>query len=206
MEHDACATRAKFIEKSVSVRDMFSFARPAQTLTAMATYCCDFYGSNLWDLYGVRAEQCYRAWTTAVKLTWNMPRTTHTWMVDNLLSCNLASAREKIMANYVGFLNRLGRSASWEVRILSEVQARDAGSVTGRNIINLREEFERDPRELTSRGFRELYHGTGVPIGEEWVLDLLKEMIEERQERLEAGEEGDDFELLQSFIETIAEV
>ena len=127
-------------------------------------------------------------------------------MVDNLLSCNLASAREKIMANYVGFLNRLGRSASWEVRILSEVQARDAGSVTGRNIINLREEFKRDPRELTSRGFRELYHGTGVPIGEEWVLDLLKEMIEERQERLEAGEEGDDFELLQSFIETIAEV
>ena len=59
MEHDAWSTRAKFIDKSVSVRDMFSFARPSEMLTAISTYCCDFYGSNLWDLYGERAEHIW---------------------------------------------------------------------------------------------------------------------------------------------------
>ena len=33
MEHDAWCCRAKFIDKSTSIRDMFSFARPAEILT-----------------------------------------------------------------------------------------------------------------------------------------------------------------------------
>ena len=49
--------------------------------------------------------------SATAKLTWEMPRTTHTWVVENLLSCKLASARERMLANYVGFLNRLRSSA-----------------------------------------------------------------------------------------------
>ena len=45
MEHDTWSARAKFIDKSVSVREMFSFARPAEILSATVTYCCDFYGT-----------------------------------------------------------------------------------------------------------------------------------------------------------------
>jgi hypothetical protein len=205
MEHDTWTARAKFIDKSVSVRDMFSFARPAEVLSAMVTYCCDFYGSNLWDLYGDRAEQCYRAWSTAVKLTWEMPRTTHTWVVDNLLSCKLASARERILANYVGFLNRLRSSASWEVCVLSETQTRDAGSVTGRNTINIRQEFGRDPRGMTSGELKDLYRYGGVPEGEGWKLELLRDMLWDRQGMLDRGEEGEDAVLLQSYIEILAE-
>ena len=59
--------------------------------------------------------------------------------LEHLLSCNLASAREKILASYVGFLRRLGSSASWEVQVLSEVEFRDASSVTGKNIVNIKE-------------------------------------------------------------------
>ena len=36
----------------------------------------------------------------------------------------------------------------------------DAASVTGRNIFNIREEFNRDPKE-----FRHLYHGVGIHLG-----------------------------------------
>ena len=85
-----------------------------------------------------------------------MPRTTHTWVVDNLLSCKLASARERILANYVSFLNRLRSSASWEVHFLSETQTRDAGSVKGRNTINIRQEFGRDPRGMTLGELKDL--------------------------------------------------
>ena len=127
-------------------------------------------------------------------------------MVDNLLSCKLASARERILANYVGFLNRLSSSASWEVRILSEVQSRDAGSVTGRNTINLKEEFVRDPRGMTSRELKGLYKGAKIPDGEGWKLELLNDMLYDRQEMLDRGEEGAELDLLQSYIEILAEV
>ena len=205
MEHDTWTARAKFIDKSVSVRDMFGFARPAEVLSATVTYCCDFYGSNLWDLYGLRAEQCFRAWTTAVKLAWDMPRTTHTWLVDNLLSCKLASARERVLANYVGFINRLGNSASWEVRILSQTQTRDAGSATGRNIINIRQEFGQDPRGMTPGQMKDLFRYADVPGGEGWKLDLLRDMLWDRQAMLDRGEEGEELALLQSYIEILAE-
>ena len=87
-----------------------------------------------------------------------------------------------------------------------EVMSRDAGSVTGRNVLNMREEFNKDPREMTPRQLREVYRGAEVPPGEEWRLIQLREMLEERQERLEAGEEGEDIKLLQSFIDIHAEV
>ena len=143
-----------------------------------------------------------------MKLAWNinMPRTNHTWMVDNLLCCELPSARERIMAGFVGFLKRMRNSASWEVRIISDMVARDAGSVTGGNIISMRKEFKKDPREMTPKELRMMIKGAEVPSGQEWKMHLLEEMLEERQERLEAGEEGEDFKLLQSYIEILAEV
>ena len=61
-------------------------------------------------------------------------------VVDNLQSCALASARERILGDYVGFflfLRRLVNSASSDVRILFEVEVRDVGSVTIRNIYSL---------------------------------------------------------------------
>jgi hypothetical protein len=113
---------------------MFSFAKPAEILTVISLYSCDFYGLNLWNLFGDRASQVYRAYSTAVKLSWGLPRNTHTWLVTHLLGCGLPTARERILASYVGFLTRIQKSASWEVRVMAEIKKRDAGSVTGTNI------------------------------------------------------------------------
>ena len=70
-----------------------------------------------------------------------MPRKTQGWAVTNLLSCGQPSAREKILSGYVGFLARLRQSASWEVRILAEIECHDASSVTGTNIAEIKKEF-----------------------------------------------------------------
>ena len=110
------------------------------------------------------------------------------------------------MAGYVGFLNRMKTSASWEVQIISEVVSRDAGSVTGKNIINMRQEFKIDPRRMTSKELRMRYRGAEMPPGESWKLELLREMLEDRQKRLEDGEEGEDLKLLQFYIDMLVEI
>ena len=53
---------------------------------------------------------------------------------------------------------------------------------------------------------KEAYKRAEVPPGEEWRSILLREMLEERQERLEAGEEGEDLQLVQSYIEILSEI
>ena len=208
MEHAAWVTRAKFIEKSTGIRDMFHFARPEQILYSINLYCGDFYGSNLWSLYGQRAEQVYRAHNTAVKLSWGMPRETHTWAVTHLLRCGQPSAREKILSGYVGFLARLHKSACWEVRIMAEIELHDASSVTGENIGGIIKEFGADPRRITPHQMSVLYKENIVPMHpeEHWKLSMLEEMLWERQQRLEEGEEGTDIELLTSYCELLCTI
>ena len=86
---------------------------------------------------------------------------------------------------------------------MSELEGRDAGSVTGRNIIHMREEFGADPREIYSKTYRNYFLRANIPQGEEWKLDLVREMLEERQEILETGGNTD---CLNSFLEIISTI
>ena len=61
MEHGAWISRAKFIDKAVDIKEMFSFANPMQIVKAMDTYCNDWYGSCLWDLFGFQTKQWFNS-------------------------------------------------------------------------------------------------------------------------------------------------
>ena len=206
-EHAAWVARAKYIDRAASVQEMFSFAEPAEILAAVRVNCCDFYGSNLWNLFGVRAGQVYRSYNTTVKLAWDLPRSTHTWLVTHLLGYGLPSARETILSGFTGFLARLRRSASREVRIMAEVEVRDATGVTGRNVALFERELGSDPRSLTPSQTRDLVRAAVTPIHpeEEWKLELLRDMLEERGE-LKAEGKDKEVELLQSYCDILAEV
>ena len=81
----------------------------------------------------------------------------------------------------------------------------DAGSATGRNIINIRQEFGQDPRGMTPGQLNDLFRYADVKGGEGWKLEHLRDMLRYRQEMLERGEEGEKLSLLQSNIEILAE-
>ena len=133
MESDAKAKRMDFIEKSTDIREGFSFAHPVQVLTAVTTYTAHFYGAMVWNLYGEEAGKVFRTWDTAVKLAWGVPRSTHTYLVPHLLSSGLPSTRKRLLCQYLTFFKKLRHSTCKEVRVLSEIVARDAKSPTGHN-------------------------------------------------------------------------
>ena len=87
MEYDCKCKRAQFVDNSTKIRETFSFADKPQILHAIQVYCCDFYGSMLWELYGEDAPKFFRRWNTCTKLSSNLPRNTHVYFVDSLLSC-----------------------------------------------------------------------------------------------------------------------
>ena len=100
MEYDAMVKRASFISSSVEVRNTFKFASPVEVLSALKVYCSSFYGCMLWDLAGVGANQVFNSWSIAVKLAWDVPRATRTYLMQQVLSVGFTSARVDILGRY----------------------------------------------------------------------------------------------------------
>ena len=141
MDMDINIKRSMFITKSSEIRNTFHFAMPQQMLKAIEVYASHFSGSMLWDLYGNMAGQTYRSWNTCVKLVWGLPRSTHNYLVENLLSCQVASVRCNILSQYVGFVKKLENSRNSEIRLLCRVAASDIRSTLSKNCRNLSDEF-----------------------------------------------------------------
>ena len=200
MDMDIKMKRASFTKNSMDTREVFGFALPEQVLNAISVYSAHFYGSNLWDLYGNLAGQVYRSWSTSVKLVWDLPRNTHTYFVDNMLSESIPSVRKRILTQYVNFLQRLGKSVSKEVRLMSVIAGSDIRSVVGRNVANLKEEFNLDPWKDSSRLFKEGYNYHEVPEVDKWRLPLLKQLLGEKNEMKVCGE---DTEPISGLIESL---
>ena len=203
MNMDTTMKRGSFITNSTDIRSMFSFALPVQVLNAISVYSAHFYGSMLWDLYGDVAGQVYRSWNTCVKLVWNLPRSTHSYFVDNLLAEGFPSVRKKILSQYVSFLQRLRKSVSNEVRIMSYIAAADIRSTTGRNSHNLTQEFQIDPWTSSPGVLKSKYSFCEVPDVDSWRLPLLTTLLKQRYDLNACGEDTDTVDgLIESLCST----
>ena len=179
---------------------MFRFAEPGQVLSAVNVYTCHFYGAMLWDLFGEGAGQLYRSWNTCVKLAWDLPRSTHNYLVDNLLSGSLPSVRQKLLCQYIGFYQKLRSSASWEVRILANIVGSDAASVTGKNLCQFKSEFNLCPWTDSIGSFKKMYMGYQVPAEDMWRLPFLLKLINQRREMFICDEDSSSItELINSL-------
>ena len=125
MDYDAVIKRATFINQSVEIRETFKFASPVEILSALKVYCSSFYGCMLWDLSGEKASQVFNAWTTAVKLTWDVPCATRSYLVQQVLAPGLTSAKTDILARYGGFFRSLRKSPSVEVAVMANLAGND---------------------------------------------------------------------------------
>ena len=143
MKHDA--NRAIFIRESVEVRETFHFASPEEILSALKLYCSSFYGCMLWDLGGEGASQLYNAWSTAIKLAWDVPRATRTYLVQNVLASGITSAKVDILARYANFYRSLRKLPCQEVSVLANIVGRYRRSTTGSNLKLVEESLGLNP-------------------------------------------------------------
>ena len=88
----------------------------------------------LWNLNGDAASQVFKAWNTAIKLVWDCPRDTRTYLLQQVLSPGLDSARTDILVRYASFFRNLRKSTSKEVAMLSNLVSRDLSTSTGSNL------------------------------------------------------------------------
>ena len=170
MEHDMKCKRADFISKSTEIREMFAFAQPHQILQATRTYCCSMYGAMTWALFSDKARQVYNSWSTCVKLAWDLPRATHTYLVDNLLSGGLPSIKSSILARFCKFFQSVRVSCSLAVRVMANITCKDISSVTGSNLFYIEKQIKLDPGKDMLLKVKEalLNLRSSVPLEDAW--------------------------------------
>ena len=185
MEHDAKVKRAIFIDRSVEVRQTFNFASPVEVLHALKVYCNSFYGCMLWDLAGDGATQVYNSWSTAVKLTWSVPRATRTYLVQQVLSAGLTSAKVDILARYRNFFHSLRKSPCYEVAVMANIAGRDLKSTTGSNLRVVQDSSGLDPWECSSANLKLMLQQKEqvmVPSQDTWRVQYLCTLLAQMQE------------------------
>ena len=205
MDHDAVVKRAKFIDDSVEVRTMFSWASPPEILKALKTYCSSFYGCMLWDLAGEKAAQVYNSWNTAVKLTWNCPRQTKTFLVQQVLCNDMFSARTDILARYVSFFRSLRTSSNLEIRVLANLTSRDLQSTTGKNLRAVQRASGLDPWQATPAKMKSALHSmemVEVHPQDSWRSEYLCTLLRQHQEAVFMGMEESQEEI-QDLIDSL---
>ena len=184
MELDASIKRATFISKSVEIRELFKFASPVEVLQTMKVNCCSFYGCMLWDLSGSGAGQVYNAWSTAVKLSWSVPRATRSYLVQHVLSSGLTSVKVDILARYGNFFRTLRKSPCHEVAVMANLAGRDYRTTTGSNLKLLEESSGLNPWEYSSSRLKEELvkrEKVDIPDQDKWRVGYLATLLERRQ-------------------------
>ena len=146
----------------------------------------------LWDLYGDKSEQIFRSWSTNAKLVWKVPRSCHTYLVDNLLTAQFYTVKQQLRSRYVTFVRTLLSSISPEVCIVANMVARCARATTGNNLIRLEQETGLDPWVEPAWKVREAVPRVEVPPTEGWRLQYLRKLLDARRELDIEGENIDE--------------
>ena len=160
--------------QTVEVRQSFAFASSVEVLRDMQVYCTSYYG----DFNGYKAVQYFNSWTTLMKLTWDCPRATRTYLVQQVLACGHISAKTEVMARFTKFFQGLRSSPSREVATLANLLARDIRSSTGRNVRTISELTGKSPWSDTAASMRiKLAEAEAVVVADmdKWRIGYLGE-------------------------------
>ena len=183
MDQDCRIKRAKFIDKTVDLREQLPFAKPDQVMKAVQVYCCDGYGSMLWSLGSDTSEQYFKAWNTCVKLVHDVPRSTFTYLVEGYLAKDFVPLRNQILARYPAFFQSLLNCPSKEIRLLAHIVSRDPMSTTYRNLCLVREVSGLDPWDFSSQRIKMKLPVKTVPEDQRWRIGLLSNLKKMKEER-----------------------
>ena len=190
MDKDCHRARGKFISKSVQIRDQLGYADPLHKLKAVQVMCTDAYGCMLWDLASSSSEQFFKCWNTCVKLCYNVPRSTFTYLIEGYLAADVAPLRNQVLARYAGFYRGLLSSPSREIRAMTRIVSDDPRSSTCRNLRLLRQVTGlSQPHLLSNYRMKASLPVKSVPVKESWRLGLLTALLRVRVEKNSRAED-----------------
>ena len=178
MQIDMAQKRGKLIGKLNSLNQEFHYVEPEVFVKILNIYAASFYGSSLWDLYSKQCERIYAAWNVAIRICFNVDRSTHRYFIEELTD----SLHPKVMlcSRYVSFHQSLLSCDKFHVRYLARLQQADQRTVFGRTLCKISQECETSFPSKTVVKKKMKYFA--VPEAEVWMPPLLSDLLKVRED------------------------
>ena len=174
MKKDITTKKGQFIGKVNSLLQEFHYVTPDIFMKIVNIYAVSFHGSCLWDLFSADCDHLYRAWNVAVRLAWNVPNTTHRYLIEPLSE----TLHPKVMlsSRYVSFVKSLSSSPKYVIRVLASLCIGDLRTVLGRTLQRLAAECKCDISSLSPVIIKKHVKYFSLPRQEEWRVPILREL------------------------------
>ena len=153
-------------------------------LQIVKIYATSFYGSQLWDFSSNEANKLYNSWNILIRTVFKVPNTTHRYRIEPL--SDTVHVKVILFKRYLTFFHSILDSPKKCLASLGQKMLSDHGSVTKQNLTPLSKESDIEdvlvgsPDSVVSSM---LYYPT--PVGEEWRVGFLKELLQLRKNTLE---------------------
>ena len=182
MRIDLAQKRGKLIGKLNSLSQEFHYVDPSVFVKILNIYASSFYGSSLWDLFSTDCEKIYTSWNVAIRICFDVDRTTHRYFIEELSE----SLHPKVMlcSRYVSFHKSLLTCDKFPVRFLASLHQNDQRTVFGRTLRQIGNMCGLPPQHFPSKILvkRKMKY-FGVPNSETWRPSLLRDLLGARQDR-----------------------
>ena len=181
--------RAAFINKTNNILQEFHFSHPKTRTKLVQVYNTHFYGSVLWFLGSQEVNKLEKSWNVAVRRLFNLPRETHCYLIEGV--SEEPHVRTILARRFLSFILSIRSSKKKALREVLKVVEYDTRSVTGSNLRNiLLQTNEDDVRKLKPSDYRVQYRD--IPVDEKYRVELIKEIVEIRNQQLEVKGFDDD--------------
>ena len=177
MTRDIATKRGKFIGKLNTLSQEFHYVQPSVFMKILNIYAVSFHGSGLWDLFSSNCERVYKAWNVAVRMAWNVPRTTHRYLIEGISGC--LHPKAMLASRLVKFAQQLRSSTKMGVRVLASLAVSDQRCVLGRTMMRLSRECSTNMSALTPALVKENFSYNENPE-ERWRLGPILELLDDK--------------------------
>ena len=150
----------------------------------------------LYDLSSQASQSYFKSWNTFVKLAWNVPLNTYTYLVENTLAANFTSLKKQIMSRFTKFFQNLLTSSSKEVRHLARILSRDARTTLFRNIQYIEEVSGLSPWDYSNWRILEKVENAVVPPNNQWRMSMLMKLLTLRLQKSSLLEDTKNLSLM----------
>ena len=176
MRRDVSIKKGQFIGKMNSLLQEFHYVSPAVLFKIVNIYAVSFHGSGLWDLFSNDCDHLYKAWNVAVRLGYNVPYTTHRYLIEPLSEC--MHLKVMLTSRYVNFVKSLTSSPKYSVRVLASTIIPDLRTVMGRTMRRLSNECKCEVSLLSAAAVKKEVMYFPLPEEEKWRVGMLKELLD----------------------------
>ena len=196
---DMNVKNAQYVGKNIELNQEFYFADPSTKLKMNKIYNSHYYGSPLWDLFGVGAVKIESSYNRSVKVMMDLPYATHRTLIEPLT--NHEHIKIVLIRRFLSFMEKIIKSGKAPLVMLMSEAMSDSRSTTGSNYRNIMLQVGKTSVEDVKVEDADMIKYCKLKEEDLWKVSMAKEIIETKANNMEVP--GFDNEELEEMLNHI---